>query len=143
MLGVPTSVPPPDAMATVFYGVLDADTGELTYANAGHPPPLLIGPRGPNYLTGAAGLMLGVSDRAEYASSSQHLEVGCAVLLYSDGLVEDRRRSLDQGLDALAAAFPDGEAVTAAEMCATAQATMVEGRDRADDVCLLAVQLVN
>lgn len=132
----------PDAMATVFYGVLDAGSGKLTYANAGHPPPLLIGPRGPTYLTGGAGLMLGVSDRAEYTASSEHLEVGCAVLLYSDGLVEDRRRSLDQGLEALAGAFRDGGQVTAAELCATAQATMIEGQVRADDVCLLAVQLV-
>ena len=132
----------PDAMATVFYGVLDAETGELTYASAGHPPPLLIGPRGPKYLTGAGELMLGVSGRAEYTSSSEHLAVGCAVLLYSDGLVEDRRRSLDEGLDALAGAFGDQEEVTATEMCARAQATMVEGQARADDVCLLAVQLV-
>ena len=95
-----------------------------------------------SYLTGGAGLMLGVADRAEYTASSEHLEAGCAVLLYSDGLVEDRRRSLGEGLEALAGAFRDGGQVTAAEMCATAQATMVEGQVRADDVCLLAVQLV-
>jgi serine phosphatase RsbU (regulator of sigma subunit) len=131
----------PEAMATVFYGVLDTGTGDLTYANAGHPPPLLSGPRGTEYLTGPGGLMLGVSDRATYASVTEHLEPGCTVLLYSDGLVEDRRRPLDEGLDALASAFV-GRTVTAAEMCATAQTSLVEGQVRADDVCLLAVQLV-
>jgi hypothetical protein len=64
------------------------------------------------------------------------------VLLYSDGLVENRRRSLDEGLAALASAFDRGEVVGAAAMCATAQEAMLEEPSRADDVCLLAVQRV-
>jgi serine phosphatase RsbU (regulator of sigma subunit) len=131
----------PEAMATVLYGVLDVRTGELSYASAGHPPPLLAGPDGSRYLTDGAGMMLGVADRPSYATARDHLPAGSSLLLFSDGLVEDRSRSLDEGLDALASVFSKGEVATAEEACALAQGVMVEGSARADDVCLLAVRV--
>jgi PAS domain S-box-containing protein len=132
----------PEAMATVFYGVLDLGTGELTYANAGHPPPLIVTSDGPRYLTGGDGLMLGVADTASCATVSEHLEPGTSLLLYSDGLVEDRRRSLDEGLDMLARVFAGRRPESAEEMCVAAQDALLEEPTRADDVCLLAVRRV-
>lgn len=131
----------PGALATVFYGVLDVRTGELTYASAGHPPPLLVGPEGPAFLTDASGVMLGVDDDVGFGSAVARLRPGQAVLLYSDGLVEDRSRSLGEGLDALAAVFAHEEPAGAEKICAAAQAALLEGPTRADDVCLLAVRL--
>jgi PAS domain S-box-containing protein len=133
----------PESMATVFYGVLDLRTGELTYANAGHPPPLLVTGEGPpRYLTGGSGLMLGVADQAECTTGVESLGEGSALLLYSDGLVEDRRRSLDDGLDTLARVFAERRPDSAEEMCTAAQTALLEGPTQADDVCLLAVRLV-
>lgn len=58
-----------------------------------------------------------------------------------DGLVENRSRSLDQGLDALVAVFDQAEPALAQEVCAAAQAALLEGPTRTDDVCLLAVRM--
>jgi anti-anti-sigma factor len=74
--------------ASVFYGVLDAGTGDLTYAAAGHPPPLVVGPDG-----GTA--FLPVLPRAPLGSLpgtattvSQHvLEQGATLVLFSNGAV--------------------------------------------------------
>ena len=131
----------PDTMATVFYAVLDLATGEMAYANAGHPPPLLTSASGARYLAAPSGLMLGVADGVEYSTGTARLACGDTVLLYSDGLVEDRARSIDECFDALAAAYGQGAGTTADEMCATAQATLPGATDRADDICLLAVRL--
>ncbi len=130
----------PDAMATVFYGVLDTATGTLTHATAGHPPPLLVTGEGCAYLDGPVGLMLGVAPDTSYDVARYVLPPGAALLLYSDGLVEDRSRSLEAGLAALAGAFSGGgPAGGAQEICELAQAAMLEPTARADDVCLLAV----
>lgn len=51
----------PDALATVIYATPNLDTGELTYASAGHPPLLLsCGPGHAEYLDNPAGTLLGV-----------------------------------------------------------------------------------
>lgn len=131
----------PDAMATAFYGVLDPATGELTYTNAGHPPPLVSTKAGPRFLTAASGLMLGVGDDTVYEVATHRLSPGTALLLYSDGLVEDRGRSIDDGLATLSDAFSDGVPATAGEMCAAAQAKLLDPSARQDDVCLLAVRV--
>lgn len=131
----------PEALATVFYGVLDTRRGQLTYANAGHPPPVMTSARQTQYLTGGGGLMLGVADDASYEVATHELPHGSGLLLYSDGLVEDRRRSIDQGLETLAAALAGRGLDSADGMCAAAQTALLESEARADDVCLLAVHL--
>lgn len=131
----------PDAMATVFYGVIDIAAGRLTYATAGHPPPLVLSADGCEYLQATAGLMLGVAAGTSYDVSSHELPPRGALLLYSDGLVEDRSRPLDEGLTALADAFAEGSPRGAEEICGRAQATLSDRAARADDVCLLAVCL--
>jgi serine phosphatase RsbU (regulator of sigma subunit) len=87
----------PDAVATVFYGVLDLSTGDFTYVNAGHPPALLdTGDGHAEYLDGDPGAMLGASADAEYPAGHRRLAPGARLLLYTDGLVEDRRRDITE-----------------------------------------------
>ena len=91
-----------DQIVTVVYAVYDPGERSLTYANAGHLPPLLLLPGGTVRPLGVSGPPLGtgpltlVEERVE-------LPVGALLTLYTDGLVEHRDRDLDTGIDALAA----------------------------------------
>ena len=132
----------PDALATVFYAVLNRSTGELSYANAGHPPALATTADGPVYLAEPAGLMLGVDPGATFTTGRVRLGGECALLLYSDGLVEDRVRSIDDGLDALARVFTEHRGASAESLCGTVESALLHEESRSDDACLLAAVCV-
>ena len=84
--------------ATLFLGRLTPSTGALAWCNAGHPPPVHCAPGGAaQWLTGPVGPPLGLSG-AVYRGGSALLAPGSRLLLYTDGLVEDRRKPLDEGL---------------------------------------------
>ncbi|HEX3963780.1 MAG TPA: SpoIIE family protein phosphatase [Trebonia sp.] len=130
----------PDAFATVFYGVLDLSTGDLTYANAGHPPALLDSGDGyVGYLDGASGAMLGASEDTDYTASHRRLAPGARLLLYTDGLIEDRQRDIAEGFSDLGRAMRRSLTQTAERTCQCAQTAMLGSGARADDVCMLAI----
>jgi serine phosphatase RsbU (regulator of sigma subunit) len=133
-------------VATAIYGrlILDHGTGMFLYSNAGHLPPLIRHPggrierldRGTHHLIGALPPEQG--SRGEAAAA---LPPGSLLLLYTDGLVETRTRSFDDGIDLLAAALADGhDDQTPAQTCdALLQALM--GGDPEDDVAVLAIHI--
>jgi len=132
----------PDATATVFCGVLDMSAGELAYANAGHPPALVREAEGGGeYLDGAPGAMLGVSADTRYATGHRSLSPGSELLLYTDGLIEDRRRDIAEGFGGLARVMRRSLAQTAEQTCQFVQTSMLGSGARADDVCILAVRV--
>ncbi|MEW1955408.1 SpoIIE family protein phosphatase [Terrabacter sp. NPDC080008] len=131
----------PDTLATVFYGRLELATGRLAYASAGHPPPVLVDGGAPELLDAAGGLLLGAVASARYATAERALARPCGLLLYSDGLIESRGRSLDEGLTALTDALAEAATGTADELCAVAERGLLDAPERADDVCMLAVRL--
>ena len=105
----------------------DIDTGELRWARAGHPPPLVITPQrgadvnsrenGPvtvTYLDDAQGTVLGVRDPPPFTEGRTVLAPGASVLLYTDGLVERRGETIDEGLDRLTAAGACADSTPAA-----------------------------
>ena len=71
---------------TVMYGVLDAD-GRLTYSNAGHNPPILVGRHGVQRLE-TGGLILGLFPHATYEEETLQLEDGDTLVVFSDGVTE-------------------------------------------------------
>jgi serine phosphatase RsbU (regulator of sigma subunit) len=90
------------SMATLVFArmtVDDAGRCELSWTNAGHPPPLLITHDGvAEYLTDGHGVLLGVlPDRARPDATAQ-LPPGATLLLYTDGLIESPGHTLDEGL---------------------------------------------
>jgi len=132
----------PDALATVWYAVLDPSTGDLVYANAGHPPPLISSGQGhAEYLDAAPATMLGATPRTEFTATHRRLPPGARLLLYTDGLIEDRHRDITEGLTALAAALQQSPGRTAEETCQSAQASLLGSAPRADDVCILTIGL--
>ena len=129
--------------ASVLCAILDARTGELRFANAGHNPPLLAAAAGARYLPVKAGVMLGPMPGARYETERITLEPGDTFFLYTDGVTEARNR---QGapfgeaalLDALRYAghvAPD----TMIRAVRDAVRAHAEGAPQSDDVTMLAV----
>jgi sigma-B regulation protein RsbU (phosphoserine phosphatase) len=71
---------------TVMYGVLAPD-GKLTYCNAGHNPPILVGRNGVRRLE-TGGLILGLFPHATYEEETLQLEDGDTLVVFSDGVTE-------------------------------------------------------
>ena len=133
----------PEALASAVYAVLDLASGELVYANAGHPPPLLItGTGDTEFLGDAPGVLLGASAGTSVRTGQRRLAPGGGLLLYTDGLIEEARRDIDEGLSALAAAVGRTGVRTAGQICAAAESLLHGEPSRADDVCLLAALLL-
>ena len=136
----------PDALATVVYAVLDPASGELAYANAGHPPPVQAAAPGPaSFLDDASGVMIGAPIEPDFTVGHQTLAPGTSLMFYTDGLIEDRRRDISDGLGALAdvmsVTMGSPVPLSAERTCAAVQAALLGDTPRADDVCLLAVRL--
>jgi len=92
-------------MTTMILARLAVDTAgtwTLRWTSAGHPPPLLIGPDGlTRYLTEANGMLLGMPSPRPRTEARLTLPPQSTLVLYTDGLVESRRQSLDIGLENL------------------------------------------
>jgi PAS domain S-box-containing protein len=132
-----------EQVTTVCYLVVDPETGEGVAGNAGHLPPLLLGPDGPPRLDQTeAGTPLGwASPRRQYPF---RLPPGNTAVLYSDGLVENRRRGLDAGLDELvsvAARAPAKVAGDPQRLIDYLVDKMMTGYEQDDDVTVLVLQM--
>jgi PAS domain S-box-containing protein len=132
-----------EQVTTVAYLVVDPETGEGMAGNAGHLPPLLLSPSAPPRLDETeAGTPLGwASPRRQYQFS---LPPGHTAVLYSDGLVENRKRGLDKGLDelvAVAAAAPPGVAGDPAQLLDYLVDRMLTGYEQDDDVTVLVLHV--
>ena len=80
---------PLELFVTAFYGILDLDTGELTYANAGHNPPILAARGGAlTSLPMTGGVAMGVMPGLAYAEGKITLAAGDTMILYTDGISE-------------------------------------------------------
>ena len=92
----------PGRTATVLYLVLEPYTGSLMVSSAGHPPPLVMGGEdGPIFIELPGAPPLGAIRYPTYEESTHQIDPGCALVLYTDGLVERAGESLDAGLDRL------------------------------------------
>jgi serine phosphatase RsbU (regulator of sigma subunit)/anti-sigma regulatory factor (Ser/Thr protein kinase) len=91
----------PRCTATVWYGEFDADRNAVTFANAGHVPPLLVSLMASSYLEGVHGPPIGAADAVSYAQSTIDLVPGSILMLYTDGLIERRSATIEEGLVAL------------------------------------------
>ena len=74
---------------TLFYGIMNTETGEVTYANAGHNPPYII-EKGvePVQIESTGGIALGVMEEIEFESATFTASKGDSIFLYTDGVNE-------------------------------------------------------
>jgi sigma-B regulation protein RsbU (phosphoserine phosphatase) len=78
---------PNGRFVTMVYAILDPVTHSVTFANAGHLPPLLVDSSGAHFLTTEAGLPLGIID-GPFAERTVQLKPGSRLFFYSDGITE-------------------------------------------------------
>ena len=91
--------------ATCLYAIYDPVSRKCTIARAGHPPPALIRPDGSvEFPDVPAGPPLGLGG-LPFETADLELEEGSRLVLYTDGLVEDRQRDIDEGLELLRGAL--------------------------------------
>jgi PAS domain S-box-containing protein len=124
-----------------FEGLAAEDgTTRMRWANAGHPPPILLTPdRHVTVLGGRLGdLMLGVDPTAERAESTVDVPPGSVVLLYTDGLIERRGSTLDEGLERLHRCLDELAGRPLGELCDAVLDRMLQGTPE-DDVALVAL----
>jgi serine phosphatase RsbU (regulator of sigma subunit) len=129
----------PEMAATAVIARYDPGTRRLTWAQAGHPPPLLCRAGRTVPLSRPPGPMLGVVDDVTYGCATLELDPGDLLLLYTDGLVEHRRRGPDDGLDAVIAVVDEAVAASPAQPLGV----LLDRLRRAntdDDTCILAAR---
>jgi anti-sigma regulatory factor (Ser/Thr protein kinase)/plasmid stability protein len=96
-------------IATMLYMLVDPRTSTLSLATAGHLPPVVRGPDGTtSILTTGEFVPLGVLPFGAYRESVVAIEPGSTIILYTDGLVEERGMSVDDGMERLRAAVSTG-----------------------------------
>ncbi|MDA0172714.1 SpoIIE family protein phosphatase [Solirubrobacter taibaiensis] len=129
-----------EQIVTCLVAVFDPRDCSLTYANAGHLPPLLATPGAPpQRLDESAGPPLGTGTPM-FTEATATLGSGSLLALYTDGLVERRDRVIDAGIDQLGATLDalEGEIGTLPD--ALVHALVPDGSD--DDVALLVARVL-
>ncbi|MFF5158272.1 SpoIIE family protein phosphatase [Streptomyces sp. NPDC000348] len=131
-------------MATMIFGRIEAaheGHWQLSWTNAGHPPPLLIGRDGTaSYLTDGHGILLGTQTGLRRPDATALLPPGSTLVLYTDGLIETPRQPLDTGLDRLR---QHALALAHRPLTSFTDQLLRRGRpaDNDDDVALLALRV--
>jgi len=129
--------------STALFATLDPASGVVRHAAAGHPPALLIDPRGTTrYLHDGRSWPLCAGEGPRTAHGTAVLAPGATLLLYSDGLVERRGEEIDRGLDRLAIAARRLHALELDDLCERLVAELIDGRQLLDDVVVVAARLL-
>ena len=127
-------------LATCVYAVFDPVARELSFATAGHPPPVLREPDGTTrLLPQPSGAPLGVGGVA-FESVTLPVRDGSRLLLYTDGLVESREIDLDDGLSKLADTF-GRPAIALEPLCDELLAATGRDSRHDDDVALIVAEI--
>jgi serine phosphatase RsbU (regulator of sigma subunit) len=138
---------PENRFITFFMTVLDPHTGELVYTNAGHNPPLIVRASGEFEALGGGGMILGILPMATYQESQARMEIGDALVLFSDGITEapnpEGEEFGEQRLAALVASVRKEPSVDIIEEIHKAVNTFTQGAPAADDITVVIARRVN
>lgn len=128
---------------TFCYVVVDLAEGVVTYANAGHNPPLLVRASGAVERLSPTGLVLGVSPDWTYTSGRVAFGSGDRLICYTDGITEARNAEDaeygDEAMEQLAAQTPRGSAEGLADALSAAVMAWTGGAAQ-DDATLIVVE---
>ena len=134
----------PEKFATLFYAVLEPDSGKFCYSNAGHERPVLLKKNLEVRFLGTGGLPLGVLEEWAYEDECEHLHPGDVMVIYSDGIGETlgadgEQFGAERALEVIksSASLPAGELV---DSILSAVRRHAANATQSDDMTLLVVK---
>jgi GAF domain-containing protein len=129
-----------DTFATLLHATYSADTRQLDVVQAGHPPPMVIDPKGePRFLPLIPQPPIGRSFFMEATPARVVLEPGETLVLYTDGLIERRGEIIDRGLARLEEEAAGTAHLSPDELCDRLLAQL--GQEASDDIAVLAMRV--
>ena len=131
----------PGMLATALFMIIDSRAGTATVASVGHPPPALVRQGGDvGFIDTVQAPPLGVDAHGRVEQRVCPIGPGDTLLLFTDGLVERRYESIDEGFERLREALADAPEEVEA-LCDHVLARTLGDHPGRDDVALLAVRL--
>jgi len=127
---------------TLMLGVVAAD-GQLTYCNAGHNPPIVIGKGGMRHLE-AGGPVVGLLEFAPYGQETVRLQSGDTIIIFSDGVSEALNSAGeefgDTRLQAIAEQIGQATAQTIVDRIVSEVRTFTKGAAQSDDITVMVIR---
>jgi phosphoserine phosphatase RsbU/P len=127
---------------TLMFGIVGAD-GQLTYCNAGHNPPMVIGKRGLRHLE-AGGPVVGLLEFAPYGQETVRLESGDTIIIFSDGVSEALNTEGDEfgdaRLQAIAISLVEATAQTIVDRIIADVRAFTRGAPQSDDITVMVIR---
>lgn len=135
---------PTNRFVTLFYAELDAQTGALSFLNAGHNPPIMVHAAGTMENLASGGLPLGIMPEAFYREGHTQLQPGDVLVAYSDGVSEAVNPAGEefgaQRLYEVIARNLDASASGIRDRIEAALSKWAQGTPAADDITLVIVK---
>jgi phosphoserine phosphatase RsbU/P len=131
---------PPEKYATMFLGSYNAASRALTYSNAGHLPPLVLGNNGEVRRLDTSGTVVGLFDRMSYEESTICMEPGDMFIAYSDGVTEPENEFGEFGEERLIELIQrhrDQSLARISDIVTGAVTDWIAGGEQPDDVTLV------
>ena len=127
---------------TLMFGVVGSD-GQLTYCNAGHNPPMVMGKRGLRYLE-AGGPVVGLLEFAPYGQETVRLDSGDTIIIFSDGVSEalntEGEEFGDARLQAIAMSLAEATAQTIVDRIIADVRVFTRGAAQSDDITVMVIR---
>ena len=130
---------------TLFYGIYNIETGEITYTNAGHNPPYVLKQNGTlERLPVTKNMAIGIFGDFEYQEETLQLESGDTLLLYTDGVTEAINPSEEEFREErLEQTLKNSAGLNCQQIIDAIKAdvkTFADGAEQSDDITLLALK---
>lgn len=131
---------PPEKYATLFLGIYDGRSHQLTYSNGGHLPPILIGEDGAVRRLEAGGTVVGLFDNMTYDEGSVKMHPGEIFLAYSDGVTEPENEFGEFGEERLIELVSSSRRLALVQISQTVTAAVddwIGDNEQPDDITLV------
>lgn len=131
---------------TIFYCVLDPVGGVLTYANAGHPPPVVVHADGTHHDLDESDLILGVDASVSYREHHFPLAHDDVLVLFTDGITDEpNAHDRSFGRERLTEIVREHRGGSATEICDTLHRAVIRflGENPTDDLTLIVLKYAN